>query len=38
MTAAPEAEIRAALRAEREEARLKGTISRMKFDFMDGLE
>jgi U6 snRNA-associated Sm-like protein LSm1 len=38
MTAVPEAAIREALRAEREEARLKGTISKMKFDFLDGLE
>lgn len=38
LVAVPEAEIREALRLEREEARLKGTISRLKFDFLDGLE
>lgn len=34
MTAVPEAEIREALRAEREEARLKGTM-RSRFDFLE---
>ena len=35
LTAVPEARIREALRAEREEARLKGTISKLKFDFLE---
>ena len=40
LTCVPEAEIKAALRAEKEEQRLKGTMRGIaaRFDFLDGFE